>query len=62
VLFIGFEGTIHVSSVVDPGTDPLDPRGLGLLDPDPDPLARCMDPDPYIINQNSKKTLISTVL
>jgi hypothetical protein len=24
---------------------------LGLLDPDPDPLARCMDPDPSIIKQ-----------
>ncbi len=24
---------------------------LGLLDPDPDPLVRCMDPDPSIIMQ-----------
>jgi hypothetical protein len=37
-------------SVADP-----DPRVLGLLDPDPDPLVRGMDPDPgldsYIIKQ-----------
>jgi hypothetical protein len=32
---------------------------LGL--PDPDPLVRGMDPDPSIIMQNSKKTLISTI-
>jgi hypothetical protein len=34
---------------------------LGLLDPDPDPLLRGMDPhsDPSIINQNSKKNLDS---
>jgi hypothetical protein len=30
---------------------------LGLLDLDPDPVAR--DPDPSIIKQNSKKTLDS---
>ncbi len=24
---------------------------LGLLDPDPDPLVRCTDPDPSIIKQ-----------
>jgi hypothetical protein len=24
---------------------------LGLLDPDPDPLVRCMDPDPSITKQ-----------
>ncbi len=36
---------------------------LGLLDPDPD-LARGMDldPDPYIVKENSRKTLIPTVL
>jgi hypothetical protein len=40
---------------------------LGLLDPDPDPLVRCMDPDPdpapdldpSIICKNSKKNLDS---
>ncbi len=35
---------------------------LGLLDPDPDPLARVMDPDPApdpsIIKQNIKKNLV----
>jgi hypothetical protein len=34
---------------------------LGLLDPDPDPLVRGMDPDPGLdpsnIKQNSKKSL-----
>ncbi len=32
---------------------------LGLLDPDPDPLVRGMDPDldPSNISKNSKKTL-----
>ncbi len=40
---------------------------LGLLDPDPDPLVRGMDPDPdsdpSINMQNHlKKTLISTAL
>jgi hypothetical protein len=30
---------------------------LGLLDPDPDPLVRSMDPDPSIIKKNSKKNL-----
>ncbi len=33
--------------VADP--DPPDPHDLGLLDPDPDPLVRGMDPDPSII-------------
>jgi hypothetical protein len=33
--------------VADP--DPPDPHALGLLDPDPDPLVRGMDPDPSII-------------
>jgi hypothetical protein len=36
---------------------------LGLLDPDPGPLVRCMDPDPSIIllssSKNSKKNLDS---
>ncbi len=38
---------------------------LDLLDPDPDPLVRCMDPDtdpdqdPSITKQNSKKNLDS---
>ncbi len=36
---------------------------LGLPDPDPDPLVRCMDPDwdpdPYIINKKGKKNLDS---
>ena len=35
---------------------------LGLLDPDPDPLVRGTDLDPFIIKQKSKKTLIPTVL
>jgi hypothetical protein len=43
---------------------------LGLLDPDPDPLVRGMDPDsgpapdpdPSILSKIVKKTLISTVL
>jgi hypothetical protein len=37
---------------------------LVLLDPHPDPLVTSTDPapDPSIIKQNSKKTLISTVL
>jgi hypothetical protein len=30
---------------------------LGLLDPDPDPLDRGMDPDPSISSKNSKKNL-----
>ncbi len=30
---------------------------LGLLDPDPDPLVRGMDPDPSIISKNNKKNL-----
>ncbi len=36
-----------------PDPDPPDPHVLGLLDPDPDPLIRCMDPypDPSIIEQ-----------
>jgi hypothetical protein len=32
---------------------------LGLLDPDPDPLLRAVDPDPSIIKQNSEKNLDS---
>ncbi len=32
---------------------------LSLLDPDPDPLDRGMDPDPSIIKQKSKKILDS---
>ncbi len=32
---------------------------LGLLDPDPDPLVRSMDPDPSITKQNIKKNLNS---
>jgi hypothetical protein len=32
---------------------------LGLLDPDPDPLVRGMDPDPSIINKKSKKNFDS---
>ncbi len=31
---------------------------LGLLDPDPDPLVRGMDPDPSIMSKNSKKPLV----
>jgi hypothetical protein len=34
---------------------------LGLQDPDPDPLGRGVDPDPSIIKQNSRKTLILNV-
>ncbi len=41
------------TSVADP--DPSDPNVLGLLDPDP-------NPDPSIITQKVRKTLISTVL
>jgi hypothetical protein len=55
------------SSVADP--DPSDPYGFGLLDPDPDPLVRGMDPDaaldpdPSITKQKKiRKTLIPTVL
>jgi hypothetical protein len=43
------------TSVADPDPnldpDPQDPHVLGLLDPDPDPLVRGMDPDPSIIMQ-----------
>ena len=36
---------------------------LGLLDPDPDPLVRGMDPDPSIIMQKIvRKSLIPTIL
>jgi hypothetical protein len=41
---------------------------LGLLDPDPDQLVRCMDPDPDSIrillspSKNSKKILIPSAL
>ncbi len=42
---------LTVGSVADPNPDPPDPRVLGLLDPDPDPLVRGMDPDPSIIRQ-----------
>jgi hypothetical protein len=40
-----------LGSVADP--DPPEPHVLGLLDPDPDPLVRDMDPapDPSIIMQ-----------
>jgi hypothetical protein len=31
---------------------------LDLLDPNPDPLARGLDPDPSITKQNSKKNLL----
>jgi hypothetical protein len=31
---------------------------FGLLDPDPDPLVRGTDPDPSIIKQKQKQTLI----
>jgi hypothetical protein len=51
------------SSVVDP--DPSNPYVLGLLDLDPDPLVRGMNPDPDpSIHQGKivRKTLIPTVL
>ncbi len=52
------------SNVADP--DPSDPYPmfLGLLDPDPNPLVRCTDPDPYMYHQAKlvRKTLIPTVL
>ncbi len=32
---------------------------LGILDPEPDPLDRDMDPDPSIIKQNSEKNIDS---
>jgi hypothetical protein len=32
---------------------------LALLDPDPDPLVRGMDPDPSIFKQNGKKNFDS---
>jgi hypothetical protein len=36
---------------------------LGLLDPDPNPIVKGMDPDPSIISKKiGRKTLISTVL
>jgi hypothetical protein len=38
-----------LSSVADP--DPSDLHFLGLVDPDPDPLVRGMDPDPSITKQ-----------
>ncbi len=38
------------TSVADP--DPLDPYVLGLLEPDPDPLVRGMNPDPSITKQD----------
>ncbi len=44
--------------VVTPQTsvaDPEDPYVLGLLDPDPDPLVRGIDPDPSIIKQKKEK-------
>ncbi len=31
---------------------------FGLPDPDPDPLVRCMDPDPSIIMQKYEKSKI----
>jgi hypothetical protein len=35
---------------------------LGLLDPNPDTLVTDTDPDPFIIKQRKRKTLIYTVL
>jgi hypothetical protein len=35
---------------------------LGLLDPDPDPLVRGMDPDPDLDEKIVRKTFIPTVL
>ncbi len=32
----------------EPEPDPQDPHVFGLLDPDPDPLVRGTDPDPYL--------------
>ncbi len=34
-----------------PDPDPSDPYVFGILDPDPDPLVRGMDPDPSITKQ-----------
>jgi hypothetical protein len=52
------------TSVADP--DPSDPYGLGLLDPDPDPLVRGMDPAPdgsfYDQAKIVRKTWIPTAL
>jgi hypothetical protein len=41
-------GSVFIS-VADPGPelDPPDSHFLSLLDPDPDPLVRGMDPDQY---------------
>ncbi len=41
--------------------DPPDPYVFGLLDPDPDPLVRGLDPDPdiSITSKYSKKNLDS---
>jgi hypothetical protein len=49
------------TSVEDPDSDPPDPMFLGLLDQDPDPLVRGMDPnpDPSTSNRNSEKNLDS---
>ncbi len=40
------QSVLGIRSVADPN-----PIFLGLLDPDPDPLVRGMDPDPYIFKQ-----------
>jgi hypothetical protein len=40
-------------SVADP--DLSDPYVFGLPVPDPDPLVRCTDPDPYVIKQKYLK-------
>jgi hypothetical protein len=53
--------TLHRVSVADPD------MVLGLLDPDPDLLVRCTDPNPFpdpdsFSSKHSKKTLIPTVL
>jgi hypothetical protein len=52
---------VQCISVPDPIPDPPDPRFFCLLDQDPDPLVRGMDPDPdpdpSIIMANSKKNL-----
>jgi hypothetical protein len=46
---------VHRTSVADldpiPDPDLPDPHVVGLLDPDPDPFVRGMDPDPSINKQ-----------
>ncbi len=44
--FFKKQNKLTISVAEDPNPDPPDPHVLGLLDPNPDPLVRGMDPDP----------------